>query len=135
MGNEILMEPGAEQAIAILSGVYLFTMFLSLVLNLVIIFAMWGMFKKAGHEGWKALIPIYNWYLMFEIIYGQGWKMFLLLVPVLSYIVVFAYPIRMAQAYGKSVGFGIANIFFMPVTMCMLGFGGSDYEGPINSFI
>lgn len=131
MENELMM----EQAGAAFAGAYLVISLISLAVTVVMIIAQWKLFTKAGEEGWKALIPIYNGYVLFNIIYGQGWKYFLMLVPVLNYVVAVAYMIRMAQVYGKGIGFGILNVLFSPITMCILAFGDADYQGPIDSFI
>lgn len=37
------------------------------------IIACWKMFEKAGEKGWKAIIPIYNYYIMFKIVDMKGW--------------------------------------------------------------
>ena len=39
------------------------------------------MFKKAGKHGWAALVPFYNSYVLMEIAWGNGWLMFLMLLP------------------------------------------------------
>lgn len=135
MENELLMEQGGEAVIAAFAGFYMIVMVISLVVSVVTIIAMWKLFTKAGEEGWKSLIPIYNGYMLFNIIYGQGWKYFLMMIPVLNSVVSIAYLIRMAQVYGKGIGFGILNVLFTPITMCILAFGDSYYEGPVDSFI
>ena len=135
MENELFMEQGGEAAVAIFAGFYMIVMVISLILSVVTLIATWKLFTKAGHEGWKCLIPIYSAYILYEIIYGQGWKFLLCFVPILNYAVAFMTYIRMAQVYGKGIGFGILNLFFYPITMCILAFGDSYYEGPVDSFL
>ncbi len=135
MENELLLEQSSEAGIAVFAGIYMIILIISLILSVVTIIATWKLFDKAGHEGWKSLIPIYNAYVLFEIVYGSGWKFLLCFVPFLNYVVSVMFYIRMAQAYGKGIGFGILNIFFYPITMCILAFGDSYYEGPCDSFI
>lgn len=43
-----------------------------LILAIIISVSSYKMFTKAGVEGWKAFIPIYNTYTMIEIAYGVG---------------------------------------------------------------
>lgn len=40
---------------------------ISLSISVLTIVAMWKIFEKAGEEGWKAIIPVYNIYIMFKI--------------------------------------------------------------------
>lgn len=37
------------------------------------IIAIWKIFTKAGEKGWKALIPVYNLYVLFKICGAKGW--------------------------------------------------------------
>ncbi|MDD6098138.1 MAG: DUF5684 domain-containing protein [Oscillospiraceae bacterium] len=119
-------------AIAAINGVTLFIYFAILVVVLV---AQWKLFSKAGEAGWKCLIPFYNYYIFYKILYGNGWKFLFLFVPVMNVIVSIAAYIRTAQVYGKGIGFGILHLFFSPITMCILAFGSAEYEGPVDSFI
>ena len=114
----------------------------SILLTIIYLIAWWKMFTKAGEEGWKILIPFYNAYIQFRIIYGNGWKfllIFLTIVPIIGWFVLLMIlimvPVRMAQVYGKSVGFGILNIFFPGICILPMAFGRCDYEGPVYSFL
>ncbi len=126
-------EPTAADAllgpiVSALSGI-------SLIISLVSIVAMWFLFEKAGESGIVSIIPIYGTWKMFEIVYGSGWKFLLLFVPVLGYVVSWMFYIRLAQAYGKSILFGIGMLFFTPIFMLILAFGDAKYWGPVSSFI
>lgn len=106
-----------------------------LVIGILSIVAQWKLFAKAGEPGWYSIIPILNVYTLFKIVYGSGWKFILMFIPILNCIVSIALYIRLAQAYGKGVGFGILAVFFTPIALLILAFGDSTYEGPTNSFI
>ena len=43
------------------------------VFYILIIIANWKIFEKAGEPGWKAIIPIYNIYIMFKIVNMKSW--------------------------------------------------------------
>ena len=96
----------------------------------LMIAALWKIFTKAGRPGWKSLIPGYNIWVLFEIICGQGAKMFLLLIPIYGIIVGIKSCIRLAHAFGKSTGFGIGLVFIPYVFLCILAFGPSKYVCP-----
>ncbi len=135
MALAMMLETSEDAYAAAAAGASAVSTIFSLAISVLMIVAQWKLFTKAGEAGWKSIIPIYNGWTMCKIIYGQGWKIFLTLVPVLSFIFAIAYSIRMAQVYGKGIGFGIANIFFSPITMLILAFGDAQYEGPVDSFI
>ena len=44
-----------------------------LAFYVLIIVAQWKIFTKAGQEGWKALIPIYNVVVLYKIIGLSPW--------------------------------------------------------------
>ena len=71
----------------------------------------WKLFKKAGYEGWKAIIPYYNYYTMAKIIYGNGWLSLLLLIPCANYILLCIGIVHWCRVFNKSTGFGVACIF------------------------
>ena len=106
-----------------------------LLLGVVCTIGYWKLFEKAGEDGWKILIPLYNSYIITKIVYGHGWKFLFSLIPIIRYIFPIMLMVRMAQAYGKSAGFGILNVFFPEICLLLLGFGKCDYEGPIYSFM
>ena len=116
---------------------WLFTLLniVSIAVTILYIIACWKMFEKAGEDGWKCLIPIYSTYIIFKIVYDSGWKFLLIFVPIISWGIIIMFPVRQAQAYGKSVGFGLLNFFFPWICIWILAFGKSDYEGPIYSFL
>ncbi|MBR4346852.1 MAG: hypothetical protein IKP75_07965 [Oscillospiraceae bacterium] len=105
---------------------------ISVALTVLGIIAMWNIFTKAGEAGWKSLIPILNTYTMFKIVYGNGWKFLLLLVPILGEILAIVYLVRLGQVFGKGVGFILGLIFLAPIFIILLGFGKDQYQGPMT---
>ncbi len=135
MALAMMLDSSEEALAAAMAGASAVSSIISLAISVLSIVAMWVLFTKAGEAGWKSIIPIYNGWTMCKIIYGQGWKIFLMLVPVLNFVFAIAYSIRTAQVYGKGIGFGILNLFFSPITLLILAFGNSSYQGPVDSFI
>ena len=127
------MDESSQALEALTSGV---GSLISLAISVIYMIGNWKLFEKAGEDGWKAIIPFLNLFVMFKIVYGSGWKFLLLFVPILGEVLLIAYYIRLAQAYGKSVGFGIGLLFLAPVFFLILAFdGNARYQGPCNSFI
>lgn len=71
---------GLELAIAVI-----FTLLGVLLLLLVVIaVAQWKLFTKAGVEGWKSIIPLYNTYKVIEIAFN-GTKNWLFIGTIISF--------------------------------------------------
>ena len=92
--------------------------------------ANWFLFRKAGRPGWKALIPYYNSWVMYDIICGEGYKMFFLFIPYFNIYWGIVTYIELAHAYGKSTGFGVAMYLLDPIFRLVIAFDKSAYLGP-----
>lgn len=92
----------------------------------------WRMFQKAGYEGWKALIPFYNSYIMFEMGFGSGWMFLLTFIPCVGGIMTIILQFKLAAAFGKGIGYGFGLMFFPTIFSLILGFGDAEYYGPNN---
>ena len=70
-------------ALATLFTAYLIPVIIcSVVITVLNIIAMWKIFRKAGERGWKILIPIYNLYILFKIVWSKKafWSYFTLTI-------------------------------------------------------
>ena len=43
------------------------------IFYVLFIISAWRILEKAGEKGWKALVPLYNMYLMFKIVGMKSW--------------------------------------------------------------
>ena len=86
-------------------------------------------FKKAEVPGWKAIIPLYNWYMMLKI-GGEDWKWILaIVVPVVNIYAIYKYHASFAKAFGQGVGFGLLGFALPMVYAPLLAFGDYQYQG------
>lgn len=111
-----------------------------LAFYVLIIVAQWKIFTKAGQEGWKALIPIYNVVVLYKIIGLSPWLLLLYLlsvVPVVGWIISIALSIvstvKLAKAFNQSTAFIFGFLFLSPIFQMILGFGKAEYVGPENN--
>ena len=82
------LTPGeAAAAGGILGAMFGTVMVFCLLFFILYVIATWKIFEKAGEKGWKALIPIYNVYIMFKIVDMTNWFWALLGVSILSSII------------------------------------------------
>lgn len=59
----------------------------ALIFYVLTVIAAWKIFEKAGEPGWKALIPIYNLYIMYKIVGMKGWFWATLIVSFVGSII------------------------------------------------
>lgn len=96
----------------------------------LMIASMWKVFTKAGQDGWKAIIPIYNIFVLLKIVGRPGWWLILLLIPLVNFIVAIVIHVDLAKSFGKGVGFGLGLTFLGIIFYPLLGFGDAQYQGP-----
>lgn len=108
---------------------------LGFIIFIVQLAAMWKIFLKMGRQGWESIIPLYNTYVLFEELYGNGWKMLLMLIPIYNIYVAIKLYIDLAHAFNKSTGFGVGLIFLSLIFTCMLGFGNAVYGDGSKSIV
>ena len=129
MKNLSMYGPFSQRLLNILTSVT--GSIIVVIIILIGIAAMWKLFEKAGIEGWKSLIPLYNIFLLTKLSFGTGWWCLMLLIPFLRGIFSVVLCFKLAKAYGKSFLFGLGLIFLNSVFIVILGFGSSDYCGPL----
>ncbi|MGZ8602769.1 MAG: DUF5684 domain-containing protein [Actinomycetota bacterium] len=96
----------------------------------VYLVAAWIVYTKAGEEGWKALIPIYNVWVLLKIVGRPGWWLLLFLIPFVNFVIWIIVSIDLAKSFGKGTGFALGLIFFAPIFYMILAFGDATYRGP-----
>lgn len=101
-----------------------------LLLAIIIIASMWKVFEKAGEAGWKAIIPIYNLYVLVSIAGKPGWWFIvILLVPLIGFIFYLLVCLALAQKFNKSPLYGVLLCFFGFIMFPLLAFDDSIYSG------
>ena len=121
------MEYASEYAAEGFSAGYTFV---SLCISVLSIVGLWKMFTKAGEPGWKSIIPIYNLYVMFELVWGKGWMFLLLLIPIVNIVISIMFQWKTGKAYGGGTGICLLCVFFSSIAYLVLGFGNYEYIGP-----
>ena len=147
-----------EAAAGILVGGMLGTIvILCLVLYVLLVIALWKIFKKMGEPGWKSIIPFYNLYIQ----YKHTWKPYMMWVVLIlafiggvlaglgttsdgghtfmytvgeifqlaSCITIFMGEYYLYKSFGHGIGWFILSIFFPNIVTLVLGFGSSQYIG------
>ena len=126
---------------------------LRLIYYIFYMIANWKIFSKAGEPGWKSLIPFYNVYTEYKLMWKPQMAIayivldiiaeFLLsgadtnivmflggVVATIAYLVVdFKEKQYVSKAFGHGTGFGVGLFFFQPIFSMILGFGSDKYQG------
>jgi len=112
---------------AAFSGIMSFFYFAFIVLAIV---AMWKVFTKAGEEGWKSIIPIYNTIVLLKIVGRPWWWILLLLIPLVNIVILVIVYNDLSKSFGHGLGFTLGLLFLNVIFFLILGFGSSRYVGP-----
>jgi len=121
------MDVATSLGVMAFMGVYMFVMLAIVVVTMVI---QWKVYVKAGQPGWAAIIPIYNIYVLLQIIGRPTWWLLLLFVPFVNLIALVIIQIDVAKSFGKDVLFGIGLLVLQPIFYGILAFGDAQYQGP-----
>lgn len=106
------------------------------VIYVVAAIAMWKIFEKAGEKGWKALIPLYNYWTLCEIVGKPGWwslSFLLAFIPFIGWIAPFIVAIivslELGKAFGKDTVWSVfLLIIFSLIGFLILGFGSDKFD-------
>lgn len=96
--------------------------FISLAIAALSIVAMWKIFVKAGEEGWAAVVPFYNLYILYKITWGNGLMFLLLLIPIANIVIHIITMVKLSRAFGKGGGWACGLIFLNTIFICIMAF-------------
>lgn len=100
----------------------------ALITTVISIAADWKIFKKAGKPGWASIVPGYNLWVMFDVIWGRGVSMFRLLIPIYNIYWAIRSMVELGSRFGKSTGFKVGLVLLPFIFMVILGFDNSEYK-------
>jgi hypothetical protein len=119
------MQGGGDEGIGIIG------LLVQLVVFAYIVACLWKIFQKAGEEGWKAIIPIWNTIVLLKISGRPWWWLLLLLVPLLNIVILIIVYLDLGKSFGKGPVFSILGLMCCsPVGLGILAFGNDRYLGP-----
>lgn len=109
--------------------------FVIFVVIVVVIYlaAQWRIYEKAGKPGWAAIIPIYNYLVLLEIVGKPWWWLLLMLIPGVNIIFAVWVVNLLSKSFGQNEGFTIGLIFLSIIFYPMLAFGNYEYKGPAGN--
>ena len=112
---------------------------MTILLLIIILFPMlnYWIFSEAGVEGYKALIPFYNYYVWLKVIEKPWWWLLLMLVPFINMFMIMLMLVKTAVSYGKyKLGDQALSVLFPFVYIPYLGISDKEhYIKPENRVI
>ncbi|MDB5132045.1 MAG: hypothetical protein JWR02_1794, partial [Mucilaginibacter sp.] len=127
MNNYESNSPFAPEAILAVVGAMLIPIIVMIVITVI---GKWKIYEKAGKPGWAALIPVYTWIVMLEIVGKPIWWIFLFFIPCVNIVFMIWTINLLSKSFGQSEGFTIGLILLGFVFYPILGFGTYQYVGP-----
>jgi hypothetical protein len=101
-----------------------------LLFFVIVVAGLWQIFVKADRAGWKAIIPIYNLWVLLEIVGRPGWWIILFFIPFVNIVIWFLVALDLAKSFDHGTGFAI-GLFLLPwLFYLILGWGEAQYYGP-----
>lgn len=104
-------------------GFLIFIYVIALAIGIFSIICNWKVFKKAGKNGWEAIVPVYNIIVLIQIAGLPLWYIALFFVPFANIYAIFKIYIELAKKFGQSAGFGVGLALLNPIFMAILAFG------------
>lgn len=94
---------------------------------------LYGMFKKAGIEGWKAFVPVYNTWCMVEKMGLKKLWFFLQFIPIAGQFITIWITIKFVEHFGRfGVGHHALTVFVPFIYFPYLGFSKNErYAGKL----
>ena len=116
-------------------GFFAIVLIICIAVSALYIVSLWKLFNKAGEKGWKAIVPIYNYWIMAKLAVPENPELYfvLLFVPLANIFASFYLTFKFAKAYGASDALCILTLFFSIVTFPILAFNRQyQYIYPFN---
>ncbi|WP_036600756.1 DUF5684 domain-containing protein [Olivibacter sitiensis] len=106
-------------------------MLFSLALYVLMAIGLWKLFEKAGKPGWAALVPVYNFIVVAEIVGKPAWWGVLVYIPCCVNFIFGIWLLNLLmKSFGKDTVYTVLAVFFPYIVLPLLGFSDAKYLGP-----
>ena len=103
-----------------------------IVFYILLSISLYKVFEKAGEDGWKGLVPGYNFIVWSKIIGQPTWWPLLLLIPIVNIFIFAGMCVDMVRSFGKYAFVDSAlAVIYAPIIFFRIGMNPDDqYTGP-----
>jgi hypothetical protein len=105
------------------------------IIGLLITVCQWMIFSKAGKPGWAAIIPIYNFIVLLQVVGKPWWWLILMIIPFVNFIIIIIILNELSKSFGKGVGFTLGLLFLPIIFFPILAFGSAPYNPPAGGSV
>lgn len=71
------------------------------ILTLISLYGLYLLFRKAGKQGWEAIVPFYREYILAQLTGRPTWWVFLLIVPIVNIFIFYGLYLDFIKSFGK----------------------------------
>lgn len=107
----------------------LFVFLFQLAIAVVVLAGVWKTYEKMGKPGWAGIVPIYNLYVLTEVLEKPITWFILMLIPFVGIVFWTLACIELAKKFGKGPGFGVGLALLGFIFFPILGFSDATFEG------
>ena len=92
------------------------------VLSIFCLVAMVALYRKGGRHGWEVFVPFYCYYVMCDMVYGDGWLFIIGFIPIPAIRTIFSlYTLyQFSKLYGCGTVMALGCTFFPYIFMPIL---------------
>lgn len=101
-----------------------------IVWSLLMVWGLWGIFRKVGRPPWWALAPLVNVALLLEVAGRPAWWFLLLFIPGVNLVVVLWTSWGLAKRFGSGLLIALGLILAPWLMLPWLGWGPRQPLGP-----
>ncbi|MBL1410752.1 signal peptidase I [Sphingobacterium faecale] len=71
------------------------------LLAVISLYGLWLLFRKAGKQGWEAIVPFYREYVMAQLVGRPTWWIVWLFVPIVNIFIFYGFYLDLIKSFGK----------------------------------
>lgn len=94
-----------------------------LIVYAIMAASLWKIFKENGEQGYKAIVPLYNMYILMKLVSMPTWMLLLYFIPIVNLFALAFLSVRVANTFEKGAGFAIGLLFFPFIFYPLLALG------------
>ena len=103
----------------------------------IIIVSLWTLYERLEINGWKSLIPVYRWVVLFKALGMKPWLSLFMLIPGINIIMIVVVYINIARVFKRSY-FIVPFLFICPlifIPIVAFGNGKCDHYQPHARYV
>ncbi len=126
------MDPDITQSAGGGAGIGIGMIIFYVILIVGLLAINWKIYEKAGKPGWTGIVPIYNLYILTEIVARPMLWFILTLVPCVNIVILLIMQMDLLKSFGKPAWAIFVPIYNI-VVLAQMAFGDATYTKPVRA--